>query len=566
MSELSIKQLIERIFDKKTNDGGLWLPKIQRNFVWTEEQICRLFDSVLREYPISSMLFWYNNQEMYYRDFIQHWSENTKPETHYITEKNKLSVKKTIVLDGQQRLQSFYIGLEGSYNKKKLYIDITSGEKKEPDDMMYQFAFYEPNDPKAQFPNILLKEIVDKTPYKRDREILQDYVDLVQKSGENLSQEVKDRISDNIETIRRAMDSKVTYIQLDSVNYPNKYTLDDVVEIFIRANSGGTKLSKSDLLFSLLISNWEEADTNMAELLEKINNKYEYEFTRDFILKTCLVLLDCGAEYNVEKFRKKETKEKLEQEWKNISKAIKAVVDFVHDNTYAKTDKALTSYLALIPLIYVYYKYPNAWKKCHDKDIYIIKAMLSGTFGGHSDTVINKIIETINKTKSFNVSAVFETMRNMGYSVDVTSERLFNQMGYDSKYVHLVLNILYKGINYNPALQNNLPQIDHIFPRSKLKEVKVKNPKTGRLWQKYDKSDINKLANCMILTQEENGRGGKTDTLPEDWFKNKPKKYLKLHCIPDDPKLWKISNYEKFLEKRQELLEAKLSEYIYKEE
>ena len=33
-------------------DGGYWLPNIQRPFVWKEDQIERLFDSILREYPI----------------------------------------------------------------------------------------------------------------------------------------------------------------------------------------------------------------------------------------------------------------------------------------------------------------------------------------------------------------------------------------------------------------------------------------------------------------------------------------------------------------------------------
>ena len=37
---------------------GFWLPNIQRPLVWREEQICRLFDSILREYPISTLLVW----------------------------------------------------------------------------------------------------------------------------------------------------------------------------------------------------------------------------------------------------------------------------------------------------------------------------------------------------------------------------------------------------------------------------------------------------------------------------------------------------------------------------
>ncbi|GAB6268881.1 MAG: hypothetical protein STSR0002_16230 [Smithella sp.] len=35
-----------------------FLPAMQREFIWTEEQVCAFFDSVMRRYPISSFLFW----------------------------------------------------------------------------------------------------------------------------------------------------------------------------------------------------------------------------------------------------------------------------------------------------------------------------------------------------------------------------------------------------------------------------------------------------------------------------------------------------------------------------
>ena len=57
------------------------------------------------------------------------------------------------------------------------------------------------------------------------------------------------------------------------------FVLDDIVEVFIRANSGGTKLSKSDLMFTLLVVDWEDADLEMQEFLSdfeigKKHNRY----------------------------------------------------------------------------------------------------------------------------------------------------------------------------------------------------------------------------------------------------------------------------------------------------
>jgi hypothetical protein len=70
-----------------------------------------------------------------------------------------------------------------------------------------------------------------------------------------------------------AIDEAITYQELDSIDNPNLYTEDDVVEVFIRANSGGTRLRKSDLLFSLLTSSWEVATDRMEDLLDSLEQE-----------------------------------------------------------------------------------------------------------------------------------------------------------------------------------------------------------------------------------------------------------------------------------------------------
>nr|WP_244981877.1 DUF1524 domain-containing protein [Corallococcus exercitus] len=96
-------------------------------------------------------------------------------------------------------------------------------------------------------------------------------------------------------------------------------------------------------------------------------------------------------------------------------------------------------------------------------------------------------------------------------------------MGYDSNSIHLLFNLWYRNFNDTPGFENNLPQVDHIFPQSLVRKVKSKNLKTGRLdLVKYREADRHQLANCMLLTAEENGAGGKSDATPEDWFKHRP--------------------------------------------
>src|SRR5207302_1772601 len=148
--------------------------------------------------------------------------------------------------------------------------------------------------------------------------------------------------------------------------------------------------------------------------------------------------------------------------------------------------------------------------------------------------------------------------RSKGRSLELTDDR-FWQMGYGSDTVHLLFNLWYR-FDYTPAYENNLPQVDHIFPQSALRKVKVFNPRTGRKdLTRYKDADRNQLANCMLLTQQENGAGGKSDTLPIHWFAGKERAYLERHLIPQDPELWKLERFEDFVAERKKLIRSQFA-------
>ena len=98
-----------------------------------------------------------------------------------------------------------------------------------------------------------------------------------------------------------------------------------------------------------------------------------------------------------------------------------------------------------------------------------------------------------------------------------------------------------------------------------LNKSRVTNPVTGRSLLRYKKPDRDQIANLMLLTAQENGAGGKADTPPDEWFEGKCKSYLDRHLIPKDKELWKLENYECFLEARKELICQKFGYLIQKE-
>jgi len=255
-------------------------------FCWTEDQICRLFDSILREYPISTLLIWKTTSEIRHRKFIDNWNKGLRLSDFFVPQNTK---KKCLVLDGQQRLQSLFIGLCGSFDGQELYFDALSGEVSAPDDIKFDFKFLASRN--AAFPWVRFKDLIFTT--KKKREVLEE---LKESAKSSLSEAELNKLDDHLDLVDRTfkMDEAVTYQELDSIDNPKLYTEDDVVEVFIRANSGGTKLGKSDLLFSLLNASWEVADEEMEDLLDSLN-KHGFAFDRDFVLKTALTLLGQGA-------------------------------------------------------------------------------------------------------------------------------------------------------------------------------------------------------------------------------------------------------------------------------
>ena len=119
-----------------------------------------MFDSILREYPIGTLLIWKTKSRIRLRRFIDEYRpeyrHNLVP--FFVTPND---TRKALVLDGQQRLQSLLIGLRGSYAGRELYFDVLSGEVAVPDDVRYNFQFLDTS--KATFPWVKFKDIVFTT-------------------------------------------------------------------------------------------------------------------------------------------------------------------------------------------------------------------------------------------------------------------------------------------------------------------------------------------------------------------------------------------------------------------
>ena len=157
---------IDRALLNHIHNGELVLPDLQRDFVWREADIRLLLDSILRDYPFGSLLLW-NTQYLAvpYREFVK---DSTTGQT-FTTQEKGVGTKLRMVLDGQQRLQSLYIAIRGTYDGKRLYFNVTSGPDGEAQDgeegRPYKFEFWQ--DDEVSRPKRLLR-VADDVQERRE--------------------------------------------------------------------------------------------------------------------------------------------------------------------------------------------------------------------------------------------------------------------------------------------------------------------------------------------------------------------------------------------------------------
>ncbi len=550
---MSIRKAVQMIEERK-----LLLPHIQRPFVWkqdrTNNQVKRFMDSIMRGYPFGTLLFWRTRDDIQVRRFVEDYNDGMNVKDTYVKSSELADKEKTLVLDGQQRLQTLYTALKGTYQGKELYFDILSGKEvfqEGKDELKYNFDYFTKELAALKSNNgtywVLLKDIVlsDKpSPRIRDQILSEMREKMI------INQAMEEVVDNNVAQTKNLFNALelIYYYPIDSTT--GEFSdYEEILEIFIRTNSGGTVLGKSDLMFSLIKLNWEDAEEEFENLLNTLNENGAFQFDKDFILKAALVVIEKKAQYKVEKFKGKEGERNLEAiraNWNRIQKSFQYLDDFL---VYARitSDSMLPSYNALIPIVYFAYIHnskADSPKVKQNIQTWLYKALLNANFSGQSDTIIDSCVERIKYTSRVDHFPYEELESNMTSRDRVVTidDDIINGNSY------LVLNLLYvfnnQVVNFQPKLNGNAPEIDHIFPRSKMTYT-----------YKYPSYLVNNIGNFMFLEKSLNV--DKTNTLPETYFpqafKEQPDFY-KRNLIPSDSRLHKPDNFKEFVEVRRDMI------------
>jgi len=569
------------------------LPAIQRRFVWRTRQITALFDSLMRDYPIGTFMMWdvtspdIKNQYAFY-DFLPEYCERFREKNARVTTKGDFHDFKAVI-DGQQRLNSLYIGLKGTYAYKqprvwwpsaqddsklpprRLYLNLSEPLTDEDDDEMlsYEFRFltdhqYETSkghSDKFWYPVGDILPLPDqKNPKNPTEALFQVVTPFVQENG----------LEGNtfaVETLARLF----SLVHFDEViRYYNEtdQRLDHVLDVFIRTNSGGTPLSFSALLMSILVANWDgDAREDIDSLVELVRQSDDmgYFISRDWILKTCLMVTDSDVRFRVGNFTQEKVME-IQSQWGQLRDAI--VAAFRLTRLLGLPEKAITAKNAIVPIVYFVYHKKDGSKALYETinkisqnretrktiGLWLHMALLKGVFGGQSDSVLRKMRSIIKSNLSdtgFPLDAIVDSFAGSSKDLRFDEEYLQGLCGiqHGEPRCRPVLSLLFPEVNENQVLH-----IDHLHPASAFSPRKLQEHDFLRHDEELmkffrDKTHWNSIVNLHLLNDSQNL--SKKDKGLEVWINDPSSGFRREDLLLDSSDSLRFEDFREFYEKRR---------------
>ena len=473
----------QRIYDvvKNIKKEEFKIPNIQRGYEWDQERVIKLFDSIMRGYPIGALMIWNPPKDILEEIMARKFVDNFDSAADYVTDEYHPGGKESyfLVLDGQQRLQSLYLGFFGSHNGERLYfkVDYILNERNEDENYAFEFLT---NDEAKERPDMVhifdLVNITNKTKF-----------DFVKKLLEKLTVNIEDRNKKDVicqekqAIIHQNIDlfiEKFNLIQPLLFEIVEKdLSYESVLEVFERVNSGGMVLSRSDLLFCTLKLKIQEMEKKFTDTINFINQGPRYNFDTDFIIKASLVIFDQKAEYAVKKLKNESFIMALRTRYDDMNVCLRQLLAWVEDVAKIKCSRFLRSKAALIPIL----DYMMQSGK-HDKPEgpnsnfmkeYLYMSFFRRLYSRGPDAVLdqihNIISEEIKKDKDhFPIEKIRDFMIKRQKLQYIFEEHYYNTDA------DLVLNIVDGGVlqidPVNPKIHSKdlKLEVDHMFPYTPL--------------------------------------------------------------------------------------------------
>lgn len=580
---ITIKKALENIQGRRYA-----MPAIQREFVWEPEQIEQLFDSLMQGFPIGAFLFWEVEPETVkqYRwyGFMRHYIRDRSLNQEFEPRDDVSGF--TAVLDGQQRLTALNVGLRGSYAEKLprkrrdnpdayprqyLYFNFSHELEKDEFGAKYEFRFMTPE----QF-----KEDGGKTKWFRVSDVLgmddsavYDYV---------LDAGIMDNVADQSDREeRRGMQRRLVKLWHAVHSHApishfleSDQDLDKVLHIFVRTNSGGTELSNSDLLLSIVTAQWRNLDAReeVAVRTDQLNSIGEgFQFPRDFVLKSALVLADIpDIGFSASNFNHGNVR-RLEQNWDRSMDALNTAVKLAAEFGLSG-EKRLESRNALIPIAY-HLQNAGIDDSVVDAPVqrearetirtFLYRMLIARVWGGSSDTILTFLRNEIRASDSttFPAGRLRSALRLRNRPLDFDEEQLEAIVDTDyGQRAFVLLAMLYPDVKVGEYHTH----MDHFFPKSRLTRRRLEHLGLQSPMINNIRDRMNQLPNLVLLRGSDNTSKG--NAMPGEWMGSRFETERARRTFENDHDLGEVpddvSGFVDWYEARRKRMLIKLQELI----
>ena len=515
---MKISTILEHI-----DSGHMALPEFQRGYVWNRDQVRGLFESLYRRHPVGGLLV---------------WATKSEEAVHRGVGPLAAGIVK-LLLDGQQRMTSLYGVVRGHPPK---FFD---GNAQAFSGLCFhleneKFSFYQ--------------------PVKMQDDPLWIDVTTLMKGGNtglgtlitNLSK--LPTLAGNVGVFVGRLSALLAVTEIDlhieEVAGEDK-SLDVVVDIFNRVNSGGTKLSKGDLALAKICAEWPEARDSMKSKLKEWTGA-GYHFSLDWLLRSVNTVLTGEAKFS---YLHDKGALDIQDGLKRANKHIDACLNLIAGRLGLDHDQVFFGRFG-VPVMVRYMDQKKGTLDAKERDkllFWFAQAGMWGRFSGSTETFIDQDLAAL-EGPSGGLDSLLEQFRLWHGGLRLEPAH-FTGWSLGARF-YPVLYMLTRmgeardwgtGLPLKSSLLGKMSRLEvhHIFPKAQLYKLKHNRP------------DVNALANFCFLTKDTNLNI--SDRLPEEYFPEIEAKHpgaLASQWVPTDPALWKFERYLDFLEARKALLAA----------
>ena len=506
------------------DSGDMALPEFQRGYVWNRDQVRGLFESLYRRHPVGGLLVWVTESK----------TTNRRGDGPVAAGSVRL------LLDGQQRMTSLYGVVRG---KPPKFFDgnahAFTGLRFHLEDETFEF-----------YQSIKM----------RDDPRWIDVTELMKGGTAGLSgfigrlaatPELAERLGEFVGRLSTLLSITEINLHVEEVTGAGK-SLDVVVDIFNRVNSGGTKLSKGDLALAKICAEWPDARNEMKTKLQEWENA-DYHFSLDWLLRSVNTVLTGEAKFaHLHDQTAPDIRDGLARAYKQID----ACLNLIAGRLGLDHDRVLFGRYA-IPVMVRYMDRRAGPMDAEEQDkmlFWFAHSAMWGRFSGSTETIIDQDLAVLEGTEG-GLDALIEQLRLWQGGLRVEPGH-FDGWSVGARF-YPVLYMLTRMGEARDWGRTSVPLKDSMLGKESRLEVHHIFPKSQLYAAKFDRAEVNAVANFCFLTQETNRWIG--NRLPEAYFEvveTKNPGALASQWIPMDTALWRIDRYRDFLEARKVLLAA----------